>query len=222
MWHLLSDPASFAAGRLAPITKIGIEDGIMGGRDLRTGARKDVPIDTQSKSFRMAQNIVMDLVNWITPIPFESALPGSQGRDQTAAGMALSSVGVGSRKFSAVGQIHDLAAQFNRNNPDKAAQAFQAKRDNNTFGHSDYSKLDNLLDAGDTAGAQKEYQALLDEGKKPSTIEARYDRTIPFTGNQDREMQFRASLTPEQQKLYARAREEQQARQKAFSNLVNK
>lgn len=218
-YHLLNDPASFAAGRLAPLTKILMEDAVMGGRDLRTGARKDVPFDTQSKSFRMAQNMVMDLANWLTPIPAEGLLPGAAGKDQSIAGMALSSGGVGSRKFSAVNQVRDLAADFNRNSPDAKAKNFQSDRDSGSFGHSDYAKLDALLDAGDTAKAAAEYKALLAEGKTPALISARYDRTIPFTGNHQREMQFVNSLTPEQKATYKKARAEQQSRQDAFKKL---
>ncbi|MDE2105151.1 MAG: hypothetical protein KGL39_48435 [Patescibacteria group bacterium] len=219
-YYLLSDPAGFASGRLSPLTKILTEDVLGGGRSLRTGARKDLLVQTQNPVGRLAQNVVMDLANWLTPIPVEGLLPGAKGRDESIAGMALQSVGVGSHKDTDVGRIYRLADEFNRNSPDAAARSFQASRDNTSFGHSVYSKLDDLLDAGETKKAQIEYKALLASGKTPAQIAARYDRTAPFTGNGKREIKFLASLTPEQKNVYRKARAEQQARQRAFRALA--
>ena len=218
-YHLMTDPASFAAGRLAPLAKIITEDVAMGGRDLRTGARKDLLWQTQNPVSRMAQNVATDLANWLTPIPVEGMMPGNSGKGDTAASMALSSVGVGSRKFTAAYEMRDLAANFNRNSPDARAQNFQANRDNGSFGHSAYYKLDGLLDAGQVDKAAAEYKALLTEGHTAKQIEMRYDRQAPFTGSVQREQQFRASLTPEQQNIYAKARAEQQTRAAAFKAI---
>ncbi len=219
-YHLLTDPKSFAAGRLSPFARIGIES--ITGRDLRTGARKEPPIQTEFVPSRVAQNAVMDVINWLTPIPVDGLLPGAAGKEQTAAGMLLSSIGVGSRKFTASMQIRDLAADFNRSSEDPATRDFQLKRDGSAWGNSDYRKLDALLDAGDLAGARQEYDGLLKDGKVPANIEGRYERQAPFTGNQKREAKFLESLTPKQLELYDKARAEQTARNQAFKAMLEK
>ncbi len=219
-YHLLTDPKSFAAGRLSPFARIGIES--ITGRDLRTGARKEPPIQTEFVPSRVAQNAVMDVINWLTPIPADGLLPGAAGKEQTAAGMLLSSIGVGNRKFTASMQIRDLAADFNRNSEDPATRDFQLKRDGSAWGNSDYRKLDALLDAGDLAGARQEYDGLLKDGKVPANIEGRYERQAPFTGNQKREAKFLESLTPKQRELYEKARAEQTARNQVFKAMLEK
>ncbi|MEI6194984.1 MAG: hypothetical protein WCS42_11720, partial [Verrucomicrobiota bacterium] len=216
-WHLITNPQSFLAGRLAPLLKTSIE--ATTGRDMRTGARKEPPIATQNPVSRLAQNAVVDLADWLVPITLEGFTPGAAGREQTAGGMILSSIGVGSRKFTASGQIHNLAADFNRNSPDAKAQNFQTQRDSATFAQTPYRKLDALLDAGDLANAKLEYAALIQDGHTAKMMAARYDHSAPYTGNLDREAKFKASLTDEQKKIYTEAKQEQAARQKAFKAI---
>lgn len=217
-WHLLTDPKSFAAGRLSPASRLGIET--ITQRDLRTGARKEPPIQMEWMPGRVAQNAAVDIAKWLTPITVEGMLPGAAGREQTIPSMALASIGVGSRKFPAQNQMWELAGDFNRKSPDAAARRFQLQRDGDVHAEGAYRKLDALLDAGDLDGAEKEYQALVKDGHKPEAIRARYGAVFrPFTGNQDREAKFKKSLNEADRKKYDAAIEERKARLRAFNKL---
>jgi hypothetical protein len=168
---------------------------------------------------RVAQNLVVDLARWLVPMSIEGALPGATGREQTPGGMVLASLGVGSHSATASGQMYQAAAEFNRHG-DAKTQKNQLRRDAEPSGNGDYRKLDDLLDAGDLKGAQREYDALKADGKSPDTIQKRYNRFAPFTGNATQEQKFKASLSPEQQKVYAKALAEHQTRVQAFSRLA--
>lgn len=216
-WHLLTDPKSFAAGRLSPVSKMAIET--LTQRDLRTGARKEPMIQTDWMPGRVAQIAIEDMARWMMPIWAEGMLPGATGREQTPADMALSSFGVGSHKATASGEMYKLAAEFNRESPDPKAQRNQLARDAAPQRTSDYRKLDALLEAGDQQGAQREYAELIKSGHDADTIKRRYNRYAPFTGNAEREKLFVASLDDEQKKMHARALVEHDARVRAFNQL---
>ena len=121
---------------------------------------------------------------------------------------------------SAASDVWNLARQFNLNSKDQKTVNFQKERDNESGKPSDYRALDNLLDAGQTAKAQIAYNELKAEGRSAEQIANRFDRQTPFTGNQARESQFVASLTPDQKALYQKARSEQEERRQAFRALA--
>ena len=218
-WHAMTDPKSFLAGRLSPFARMGIED-LVTGRDLRTGARKEPPIQTEWVPGRAAQNVVVDVANWLTPIPFDGILPGSTGREQTAVGMALSSVGVGSRKWTASQQIYDLAAAFNRDSKDPATRNWQLSKEGGAWSVSPYRKLDSLLDAGDLEKARREVTELEVDGRTREQIMRRYHRATYFTGSKARETQFKAGLSARAQQLYQGALAEREARRVALSQAM--
>jgi hypothetical protein len=218
--HLINDPKSFAAGRLSPFSRIGIE--AITGRDLRTGARKEPMIQTEWVPGRVAQNVVADVANWLVPIPLDGMLPGSTGREQTAAGMVLSSVGIGSKKFTASMQVHDLANDYNRNSDDPATREWQLRKDGGAYATSPYRKLNALLDAGDIEDAKREIEELKAEGKTAEQISSRYDRHYYFTGSAARETAFFATLDDHQKKLYKQAKAEQEQRAIALAKVLAK
>lgn len=227
--HLIEQPVEFAGGRLSPWTRTGIE--AVTGRDMWSGARKDVPIDTENKAFRSAQIVAKDMYEWMIPIGAEGYLPGASARAQTGPGnLALSLIGVGSRKYTAQTQLYQLAAEFNRKG-DPAAQLHQKQRDSVARGESDFAKFDNLLDAGELVRARREYQELIKDGRDPDNIAKRYkvitvgrDKephlSSTFTGSVEREKAFKKSLNTDQLKMYDRAIEERKARAAQFEKML--
>jgi len=225
MLHAVTDPAGFASGRLGPWPRTGFE--MITGRDMRTGARKDVPIDTENPAFRAAQIAAVDLAQWLIPVGADGLLPGATGREQTGPGQfALGLVGVGSRRYTAETEMFQLAAKFNRGSEDPRANRQQKMRDDAPKQQSAYRKLDVLLEADDLAGARKEYAALQKEGHTKDAIAARMKAITdghlahPFTGSQEREKQFKASLTPEQRMEYERAVALRKERAAKFSRML--
>ncbi len=187
---------------------------------MRTGARKEPLVATENPVSRVAQTAVQDLAGWLVPIPIEGMLPGAAGREQTPADMLLASVGVGSRKYTASTQVQKLAADWNRNSADPATVNFQKQRDDSSFGTSPYRKLDALLDAGDVERARTEYRELLKDGHTAKQIEVRYDRNVPFTGNQAREQAFIKSLDEHQKAVYREAQKDHEKNAHLFQEIA--
>ena len=226
MMHAATDPAGFASGRLGPWPRTAYET--VTGRDMRTGSRKDVPIDTENPIFRSAQIAVKDMAEWMIPVGTEGLLPGATGREQTGLGqLAVGALGVGSQRYTPETEMYDLAAKFNRNSPDPKAQLHQKERDDGAKQASAFRKLDVLLEAEDWPAARKEYQALIGEGHTAAGIEQRYRATTqagtvarPFSGSAAREKDFKASLTPEQRAEYDRAIQLRRTREKAYRRML--
>lgn len=220
IYHLVTDPWSFAQGRLGPLPRSGIE--ALTQRDMRTGARINVPFETDSKTLRSAEILVKDMAEWLVPVGTEGFMPGAKGKEQTAPGqVALALAGVGSHKYTAQTQMFDLATKFNRQDKDPKAQLYQRTRDAEAKGDSAYRKLDALLDAEDLKGAKDEFEALQKEGHNAHSISLRYSHVQrPFTGNTAREVQFRASLNPQEKAVYDKAIQERVARKQEFKKLL--
>jgi hypothetical protein len=217
-WHAVSDPKSFAAGRLSPWGRLFIET--VTQRDLRTGARKEPPMQTEWMPSRVVQNALVDVARWLMPIGSEGFLPGAAGREQTAGGMALASLGIGSRKYTPAMQVQEWARDFNRKG-DPAARTFQRHQDADAHADSAYRKLDALLDAGNLKQAQTEYLELLKDGHKATAAATRYNEVNrAFTGRLDREKDFRAGLNAAQKQIYDRAIAERKARNEAFQKML--
>jgi hypothetical protein len=134
---------------------------------------------------------------------------------ETVAGATL---GLGSRKYTAQGQMWDAASKFNRNSPDPNANRYQKDRDAEAWTESAYRKLDDLLLADKTAAAQKEYQALIEAGHKPTSIAARYNGNHPFTGNHQRDQQMLAAQ-PSLRATYQQAMDERQQLAQKFNQM---
>lgn len=223
--HLLQDPAGFAGGRLGPWPKALYES--ITGRDMRSGARIDVPIQTDNGALRATQILLKDLAMWGLPIGTEGFLPGATGREQTTLGQfGVGLLGVGSQRFTPETEMYRAAAEFNRKSTDPKTLLHQQTRDEAVKETSVYRKLDVLLEAEDYAAARKEYQSLLADGRTADGIKNRYKAMSkdhlarPFSGSQEREKQFKASLTPEQLREYQRAIELRKQREQAFQKML--
>lgn len=221
IWHLMQDPVSFAAGRLGPLSRAMIE--AFTQRDMRTGTRIPVPFETESKSLRAVQVLIKDLAEWLIPAGAEGLMPGAKGRGDTSIGqVALATLGVGSRKYTAQTQTYELARDFNHSSNDPGVQLAQKRRDAEAHAASAYSRLDNLLDAGDTRAARGEYEALLAEGYKDDSIERHYQATErPFTSsNSEQEAAFREWMDKHHPKLYDKAIAEREKLEDAFYQML--
>jgi hypothetical protein len=223
--HLLQDPAGFAGGRLGPWPKALYES--ITGRDMRSGARIDVPIQTDNGALRATQILLKDLAMWGLPIGTEGFLPGATGREQTTLGQfGVGLLGVGSQRFTPETEMYRAAAEFNRKSTDPKTLLHQQTRDEAVKETSVYRKLDVLLEAEDYAAARKEYQSLLADGRTADGIKNRYKAMSkghlarPFSGSQEREKQFKASLTPEELREYQRAIELRKQREQAFQKML--
>jgi len=223
--HLLQDPAGFAGGRLGPWPKALYET--VTGRDMRSGARIEVPFKTENGALNAAQILIKDLAMWGLPIGTEGFLPGATGREQTTLGQfGVGLLGVGSQRYTPETEMYQLAAEFNRKSPDPKTQLHQQTRDDAVKETSVYRKLDVLLEAGDFKAARKEYDALIAEGHTVIGIKQRYNATTgdhlarPFSGSVEREKKFKTSLTPEQLQEYNRAVQMRKEREKAFKAML--
>jgi vacuolar-type H+-ATPase subunit E/Vma4 len=222
LFGLVSNFPGFAAGRLGPLPKIGIES--MTGRDMRTGA--NINTWTKFAPARATEIALRDAAGWLAPIGTTGLLPGAAKRGETPLGsLASAQVGLSSRQYTAQTQMWDAASKFNRNSPDPKANLYQKERDAEAKTESAYRGLDNLLLAGKMDAAQKEYQALIQEGRRPAAIASRYKSTNqngvaarPFTGSQARDQQMLAAQ-PELRTTYQEAMRDRQALGAAFSRM---
>lgn len=219
--HLVHDPASFTAGRLSPLVRLTIET--LSGRDMRTGARKLPPIQTDNIGLQRAQTLLQDLLTWTVPAGAEGFLPGASSREQTVTTSLLSTGGIGSRKLTKGMVVSDWAREFNQESGDPRAVQWQKERDSQTpAGERPYRALDALLDAEDYAGALREYQELLKEGRTPEMVLRRYNAVRrPFTGSRAREVAFVRGLNPAQRRDYNRAMEERMERARRMGRVLN-
>jgi hypothetical protein len=99
-------------------------------------------------------------------------------------------------------RIQALAADFKKE---------KGIKPNAEFFHGDYYFLDRAARIGNVREMKKEMEALL-EKKKPADIRKHYLTWArsPFSGSRPREVEFKATLTPEQLKVYERALEKRQ------------
>ena len=213
LMEFLAHPGEFAAGRLSPFSKVGIE--ATTERDMRTGAREKGTFNFSNDTLRRADILVSELAKSMVPIGFSGLLPGAAGKEQTGAGqLALSQFGVGSRKYTAETQMYDKARAFNESSKDTKTQAYQQRREDDVNDPSQYRQLDALLLAGKTKEATDEYQALLKEGVSADSAARRYNASPRFTGQgawnnpTTREGKFFASLSPLDQQTYRQAIQE--------------
>ena len=207
----------FISGRMGFAPKTAIE--AVTGKDTFTGQDKDGLFSTDNPALKAFSIVAKDVAEWMTPMAVDGFIGGAK-KGQTGLGqVAAATFGVQGTKQNATGNVWNLARKFNLNSSDPKAVNYQKNRDISGGRPSAYRGLDNLLDAGATKQAQAAYDALKASGHSAEQIAARYDRTVPFTGNQTREAQFFNSLTPQQKATYQQARAEQRQRLAAFNAL---
>jgi hypothetical protein len=207
----------FISGRMGYALKTGIE--AVTGKDTFTGQDKDGLFSSDNPLLKAFSTVAKDTAEWMTPMALDGFIGGAK-KGQTGLGqVAAATFGVQGTKQNATGDVWNLARKFNLNSSDPKAVNYQKNRDSSGGRPSAYRGLDNLLDAGATKQAQAAYDELKANGRTADQIAARYDRTVPFTGNQTRETQFFNSLTPQQKATYQQARAEQRQRLAAFNAL---
>jgi len=207
----------FISGRMGFAPKTAIE--AVTGKDTFTGQDKDGLFRTDNPALKAFSIVAKDVAEWMTPMAVDGFIGGAK-KGQTGLGqVAAATFGVQGTKQNATGDVWNLARKFNLNSSDPKAVNYQKNRDISGGRPSAYRGLDNLLDAGATKQAQAAYDELKAHGHSAEQIAARYARTVPFTGNQDRETQFFNSLTPQQKATYQQARAEQRQRLAAFNAL---
>jgi hypothetical protein len=210
--YALQDARGFAAGRFGVGLRAAFET--LSGRDLRTGARIEVPIKTSNSALQAAQVLVKSLASWAVPVGLEGLMPGAAGREQTKAGQAaLALAGIGSSRYTSETQMYDAARSFNQASTDPKVRLQAERSENEVHQASPYRKLDDLLEAGDLKGAGRELQALLDEGRDAAAVLRRYQGVNrPFTGSRAQEAAFVESLSAAQRKTYDQAQAEREQR----------
>lgn len=214
-WHAMFEKRSFIFNRLSAFARSATE--FVTQRDWR-GIKRD----------NLEQ--IEDFFSWLVPAGAEGMIPGTRkANEQSFASAALGSMGVGSRKASAYGEMHELAADFNRKSKDPAARRQQGYSDKVSHPESNYRDLDNALDNKDIPTAKKEYKKLLALGFDPDHIAERYKAFTdegevrhPFTGSTDREPAFIKTLTTAQKQAYAQAIKERRMREAAFDRVVSR
>lgn len=210
----------FISGRLGVIPKTGIE--ALTGKDLFTGQKAQGIWDANPGVSQMFSIAARDVAGWMTPMMVDGYIGGAR-KGQTGLGQVVAAtVGVSSRKESPANDVWNLARQYNLSSKDPKTVNYQKQRDNDTGTPSQYSALNNLLDAGQLDKAKAEVQALQSQGKTISQILSHYQKFTYFTGSVAREQKFFASLTPAQQKTYQAAKAEQQARVAALNQALAK
>lgn len=218
-FRLVTDTRSFIYNRLNPIIGKGAVQ-LLSGVDWR--GQKVTPKETLKE---LAQQ----------PVPL--MLRGLLGLNHTPLSwweQMANAVGIKISRYSPSSDIHTLVSEFKKNIPDQKLQA-EYERDRKTVNaDSDYKPLRDALSKNDLAGAQKEYEKLL-ETKKADLI----TRTIrpysthlvpgtdyyqkqdkPFTGSQKYEAKFKASLSSEEMDLYKKAQAERSETYKRFKEML--
>lgn len=224
--YLLSEPTAFAAGRVGPLGRTFIET--ITQRDMRTGTRVPVPIETHNVAFRAAEVALSDMGRWLIPIGTEGLLPGAKGREETGPGqVALALSGVGSWKYTPESQVWTMVDKFERGSHDPATQRLALEHEADVHEASDYRTLDDYLDAGKLNMAADEYRSLIADGHKPASIAARYrvysadgELAHPFTGSHAREAQFLGTLSAGERRIYQNAVQLRVKRQREFQRMV--
>lgn len=184
--HLITDPRSFWYNRLSPITRTASE--YVTGRD-----------DRGIKRSTMEQ--FTDFLSWFKPIPL-------QIRPGESAGQALlASAGVPARTYGKQQQLYEVLDNWRSKQTDPAIKEAYDRQRQETHVTSIYGPLRMALNSDNMNQAKTEYQKLL-TSRTPARIRTALTPSRPFTGSKATEMKFKASLSPQEQKLYDEARAE--------------
>lgn len=190
------------------------------GRDPFTG---DKIIGTSRRAMRAALQLVPTPITISQPLQAAGAALGVARPPQegAVARQVVSSLGFKTEPAPTPGQqVYQLAQSWMRTASPRM-QADAQRRLQEDFGPSDYRDLRSALAKDDLAGARKAYQALRQQGKTPKQIRQTIQHPHPFTGSATGERQFRASLSPEDRKLYDQAVQERRKLYQQFQQMLN-
>lgn len=196
--HLVSDPRSFWYNRLSPVSRTLSE--YVTGRDDR-GIKR-----TSIEQFQ-------DFLSWFKPIPLQAR------SDQTTAQAILSSAGIPSKSYTKQQEIYEIADKWMAGNVDPKIQERYKRIQQETMPDSPYRPLRDALKKDDLKAAKAEYLKLKST-RNYSTIAQAVRSERPFTGSHASEAKFKASLTPEQKKVYDAAIQERRDNYQKFLKAI--
>jgi hypothetical protein len=196
--HFLTEPRQFMYVRTGPAT---VQRGwdIVASRDIYTGRK----LTLKDQAIRAAE----------TMLPIQ--LSGLTREDKTFWDSVWQSLGAASERESAEQDMKKLAAEWRQKNGFAPTEEFVPTDEPN------YQKLRSLLRAGAMGRAGAMLKALR-KTKSDEQIEKAISVYVdhPFTGSAEHEAAFMATLTPEQQRLYYQARQEQLRIRDEFYKLL--
>jgi hypothetical protein len=114
----------------------------------------------------------------------------------------ITSMGVQAREERPEQEVHQLARDWMKAGKDPATKAEYERRRQELFSPSDYEPMRRALRENNMDKARAAYDELLQKGKKPSAISTAMHTLRPFTGQNARELKFKADLTPSGRKVY--------------------
>lgn len=196
--HLLTDPRSFWYNRISPISRM-ITEGLT--------SRDDRGIK------RNAAEQFVDFLSWFKPIPLQTR------SDQTIGQAVLASAGIPSKAFGKQQEIYQLSDQWMKSSQDPKVQERYQRLRQETLPDSPYRPLRDALKRDDLAAARKEYEKLK-QSRNPTEIAQAMRLNRPFTGSLASEARFKASLSPEQMKIYNAAIQERQNQYQKFLKAI--
>lgn len=150
------------------------------------------------------------------PIPYQAAKAGLKGQEEFPGQLqkqVMSSVGIKTDQVpSAASRIGKLAREFN------TKHGIQPKGE---FYGSDYAPLIQALHAGNQDVAKKEYTKLIETHEPDKVYEyfVKYPNHL-FTGQTQREMEFKKTLNEEQLQAYGESKKEREDVRKKFYELM--
>lgn len=180
LYHLITDPRSYAYYRLSPVLSSAME----------ALWKKDYmgrPVDWST----VAKDIVLRAV----PIPLVHR-KGLSWSDQLASAMGMSP-----SRYSVQNDIYSEARKWlkKQGGPEKPEGSYP---------ESKYIGLRYALEDNNIETAKDEYRKLVKEGTKPEGFRASLDPEKAFTGSKKKEAKFVKSLDDRYKKLYQRARQQ--------------
>lgn len=195
--HLVTDPRRFFFNRMSAFSRAATEAAT--GKDDRGMNRN---FWEQAK----------DAARWFIPISVDVR------SDSTPAQTSASSLGVSSRPYTARTELYDLVDKWKKNNPDPRIQEQYEQSRQETRPESAYKKLRDYVRKNDDSAALEEYRRLL-LTHTPQQIQAAL-KPKPFTGSAAADRLFYQSLTPKEQKLYDKARDEQEREAETLGAII--
>lgn len=151
----------------------------------------------------------------VAPGIIQPPAPGATQRQLTSSlGFKTEPVG------SAQSQIYRMVDHWKENSPSPKLRAEVERRLKEDFGPSDYGPLRTALIRGDNKEARRAYQDLRNEGKTPRTIRQTLQHPHPFTGSAANEARFKASLSPDDRKLYQQAIDERRELWRRYQKML--
>jgi hypothetical protein len=131
----------------------------------------------------------------------------------------FSSLGVKSEtERNPVQQVSKMAEDFLKEKGIKRGEGWRMMQTD----EPSYSKLRGALRNGDMPGAKKQYEALLNDGRKPDQIAKYFGiwARRPFTGGNQTEQLFRMSLDEKQQELYGEVVQQRYEELRKFQDFL--